>query len=215
MMSTVLKDPAHGRKLVYGIGINDADYSLRSYVGTGKGLDGRRNRRKVWACPIYAKWVNMLCRCYSAGYQDLYPSYRGCSVTPEWLRFSVFKEWMDSKDWHGKELDKDLLVPGNKLYSPSTCCFISPRLNSFISERDYSEAELPIGVTTQANGTFRTKCRDMNRKQVSLGTYQTKAEAHEAWRVFKLEMAKKHAALENNPAIYDAIVRRYENYGSL
>jgi hypothetical protein len=41
---------------------------------------------------------------------------------------------METQDWVGKQIDKDLLLSGNKCYSPDTCVFISPQLNKFLQD---------------------------------------------------------------------------------
>ena len=106
-------------KLVYGVGINDAEYVVvkREEVGN---VDGKRKRKTVWRCPFYKTWSSMLRRCYSTKYQERCPTYMGCSVSEEWHTFSVFRNWMESQDWQDTQLDKDLLVEGNKVYSPET-----------------------------------------------------------------------------------------------
>lgn len=80
----------------------------------------------------YKRWSSMLYRCYSEKYQNLYPSYIGCTVCEEWHCFQNFAEWYESnrpnssQDFH---LDKDSLIAGNKIYSPQTVTFISPSKN--------------------------------------------------------------------------------------
>lgn len=46
-------------RLVHGVGINDAGYTVEKR----ERLSGRR--KVIWACPYYVKWKNMLLRCYS------------------------------------------------------------------------------------------------------------------------------------------------------
>ena len=77
----------------------------------------------------------MLQRCYSESHLVRQPTYKGCSVCEEWLTFSNFKSWMEQQDWEGKQLDKDLLVYKNKIYSPETCVFVSSVINSFFVEK--------------------------------------------------------------------------------
>ena len=111
-------------KLVYGVGINDADYRVQEKI-TVVDEDGKKKQKLVWICPFYEKWKPMLRRCYSAKYQEVRPTYIGCSVSEDWLRFSTFKAWMAAQDWEGMEIDKDILFPNNKIYSPETCVFIN------------------------------------------------------------------------------------------
>lgn len=102
------------KKKLCGIGINDADYLIED-------------------CPFYRTWAAMIGRCYNAKVQARQATYIGCSVTPEWRVFSVFKAWMEKQDWEGKHLDKDLLLPGNKVYRPETCVFVSPFINGMLT----------------------------------------------------------------------------------
>ena len=97
------------KKLVYGVGINDADYSVAKTEVIGH-VDGKRKQKRVWGCPYYEVWANMLKRCYSAKCQGKQPTYKGCSVSEEWLRFSNFGRWMEVQDFEGKQLDKDLAI---------------------------------------------------------------------------------------------------------
>lgn len=108
------------RSLICGFGVNDADY----YTQT---------KSPRWRCPYYQTWHSMLNRCYNEKHLRRQPAYLGCSVCGEWHKFSVFKAWMIKQDWEGKELDKDLLVQGNKVYGPETCVFVSGLVNKFIT----------------------------------------------------------------------------------
>ena len=103
------------KDMVYGVGINDAEYSVHEY----KKINGRR--KTVWRCPYYNRWIDILKRCYSKGFHSKNPTYKGCTVSEEWLIFSNFRDWMIKQNWEGKQLDKDLLFEGNKIYNPETC----------------------------------------------------------------------------------------------
>lgn len=97
-------------------------------------------------CRIYSKWYDMIKRVKSERYLEKYPSYEGCSVSDEWKRSSDFKRWMSSQIWEGLELDKDILFPGNKVYSSKTCCFVPKYLNYLFLARDSCRGEYPLGV---------------------------------------------------------------------
>lgn len=49
-------------------------------------------------------------------------------------------------NWEGRALDKDFLVEGNKVYSPSTCVFLPSKLNTFIITRGNARGQYPLGV---------------------------------------------------------------------
>ena len=52
-----------------------------------------------------------------------------CSVCEEWKHFSNFKKWFDENYIEGFDIDKDILIKGNKVYSPEACSFV-PRIKS-------------------------------------------------------------------------------------
>jgi hypothetical protein len=173
---------------VQGVGINDADY----VVGQGK-------------CPYYALWLSMLQRCYSPRLLIKNPSYIGCSVAPEWHLFSVFKTWMFNKDWVNKCLDKDLLVPGNKVYGPSTCIFITHQVNTLLLQQPSNKTGLPVGVS-HANGRFKANFRK-NKRLVHIGMFNTAAEAGIAYKVAKANWVEQQSNIESDPATKDVLLQ--------
>lgn len=197
------------RKTVYGVGINDADYPTQKFEECGW-VEDKRKIKQVWKCPFYRKWESLLRRCYATDYQDKRPTYIGCTVCDEWLTFSNFKSWMETQDWEGKELDKDLLVKDNKLYSPETCCFISRELNLFLVDTQRKESDLPTGVV-HARGKFRAQCWHMSNGKYKqhLGYYRTVEEAANAWRDCKLKHATLLASTQTDSRIKEALLLRY------
>ena len=109
----------------------------------------------------------MLKRCYSSRYHKTRPSYIGCSVCPEWRYFSKFCLWMENQKWEGMELDKDLLVKGNQVYGPDTCCFLPGAINSLFSHGQKKKNNLHEGVTLNSNGTYRVRVKIRPNKQYS------------------------------------------------
>ena len=199
-------------RLVYNVGINDANYRVQEWAIVDGG-DGKRKQRLVWICPFYSRWRDMLKRCYSHKYQETRPTYIGCSVCDEWLTFSVFRAWMETQNWDGKELDKDILVPGNRVYSPNVCVFIDRRVNSFVLENGASCRKLMVGASFNKTATrFKAFCNDGSGKQKYLGSFPTELEAHFAWLSFKKEMALQLAAEQTDPRVAKALIDRYDNY---
>lgn len=103
----------HRLPSVYGVGYLD---------GIKVAPRGSEQRR------AYDLWSNMLKRCYH--------EHTGASVSPEWHSFRTFQNSLpDIPGWEkfvsGEDvhLDKDIRVPGNKVYSLRTCSFVSAHDN--------------------------------------------------------------------------------------
>jgi hypothetical protein len=164
-------------KLVHGVGINDADYVIDLRI------NGTRKR-----CKIYSTWNSMLRRCYAEEYQARKPTYKGCTVAPEWHRFSNFKAWHDQQNYtEGLQLDKDIIYPGNKVYSPETCVYVTNKLNNFLARKNGKYLagawKHPYNEGTKM---FQSGIK-IDGKRTSLGYYQTPEEAHEVYVQAKIK----------------------------
>lgn len=188
-------------KLSHGIGINDADYVVQPQIRKGK----------QQPCRYYARWWNVLSRCYSEKELLKYPTYRGCYVCDEWLTFSNFKAWMESQDFEGKHLDKDIIKKGNKAYSPETCAFVQPMTNAFTTDAASARGDLPIGVTwNNQSKRFIARCGNpFSGKRDYLGSFTSSDEAYEAWRKRKHILACMLADIETDNRVSAALMERY------
>ena len=196
-----------GIKTIRGVGMNDADYN----VTKSKKVNGKTII--TWMCPFYLVWVSMLNRCYSATVHKSHPSYKDCSVCDEWLIFSNFKAWMEQQDWGDKQLDKDLLVEGNKVYSPDTCVFVHVKINNFIINRPRGRGEYLLGVHLNKRGNrFLSQCNNpFTGKREHVGSFMTELEAHIAWKKRKHELACMLSESEycNDDRIKKVLLTRY------
>ena len=197
-------------KLTCGVGVNDLGYRTQVNEEVAEN-GGKRIQKSVFICKYYAAWRDMLVRCYSKKYLESYPSYIGTSVCSEWLYATAFKKWMEQQDWQGKCLDKDIIVPRSKLYSPETCAFVLQATNLFVTARDACRGDYPIGVYLhKLTGKYRARCENpFTGKKESLGYFSTPEEAHEAWRKRKHELAQLVAATESDPRVVEALKKRY------
>lgn len=108
------------------------------YLGTSRGVS---------RLPAYDVWHQMLTRCNDEKYHSSRETYTDCSVTKDWHNFCNFEKWFNENYVEGYHLDKDLLVQGNRVYSPEACCFIPASLNSILTESRSSSGDLEMGVT--------------------------------------------------------------------
>lgn len=172
------------RKLVHGVGFNDSEKRVLKIV------DG-----KTIICPYYAKWQNMLKRCYKREHNKD-KSYEDATVCEEWLLFSNFKKWMISQNWKGKHLDKDLLKQGNKVYSPENCIFVSCKINNLIKRK---KGKYSKGVSyNKKTKKFESYCSD-GGKLVRIGCFDSESDAYESYKLFKTKVIKDIANKQQEP----------------
>jgi len=175
--STLVSEQKSTRKkytksaLVCGVGMNDFHDRVL--------IDGRAIRS-------YDTWHSMLRRCYAKSDLSRRPTYTVCSVADSWLSFSTFEKWYTENYVEGYQLDKDILIQGNKVYSPDTCVFVPQALNGLLEDSRGSRGVHPIGVARCGTG-FQATIR-LNSRNVYLGRGATPQLAHKLWQLKKAEI---------------------------
>ena len=199
-----IKNPYH--KSVFGIG----------YIGQGKykvSVNGKHTE-------AYVCWKNMLRRCYDP-YHINYkqPSYKDCIVCKEWHCFQIFAEWYYKNYYECNNekihLDKDILIKGNKIYSPETCILVPERINLLFIKSNSIRGKYPIGVHWDKEvNKFKSKCsildKNGNQKSKFLGYYDTSEEAFFSYKEFKEDYIKQVAEEYKSlipKELYDALYR--------
>lgn len=133
----------------------------------------------------YSKWNNMFIRCYNKKYKEKTPTYEGCEVCEEWRSFDNFLKWFnDPKNGYreGYHLDKDLLVHGNKIYSPDTCCFIPQHVNAMMTRGQRIRGKVKsIGVTLR-NGKYVARCNFGHKEAKLIGCFDNEQDAFYAYK---------------------------------
>lgn len=203
-----IKDPSIAS--VYGWGINDVNYNVTK-------IDVLNNKpENFWMCPYYRKWVGVLKRCFDLKMHRRLPTYKDCTTCEDWRYFSNFIKWVDSqpnRNWEGCELDKDLLIEGNKHYSPETAVFIANTVNGFIIDSG-NRGDCLLGVLYRPNKSsinpYYAQCSNpFTGKRGHLGVFPTELEAHKAWQTKKHEYACALADLQDDLRVADALRQRY------
>tara|TARA_R110000851_G_C12735284_1_gene530225 strand:- start:113 stop:523 length:411 start_codon:yes stop_codon:yes gene_type:complete len=127
-------------------------------------------------------------------------------VVEEWLTFSKFRKWMIAQDWEGNQLDKDLLIEGNKMYGPETCVFVCRELNSLLNERNAARGDLPLGVVKHKKKYMSQV--NKNGKINYLGTFTSPEEAHQVWRNAKAQVILDSLVLTGDVRVKNALRSR-------
>lgn len=167
----------------------------------------------------YIRWKSMLTRCYSYEYQKKEPTYKDCYVCEEWLNYSNFKNWYDKNYYEieGEQmaLDKDILVKGNKTYSPDTCVFVPQNINALFIKRNKARGEYPIGVYKPNNSNkYKVHCSifyNWKKQQKYLGYYNNIDDAFNAYKQYK-EADIKQMADYYKDKIPDKLYEAMYNY---
>lgn len=126
----------------------------------------------------YRCWYNMMNRCYSEKQKAITPTYQESLVDESWHNFQNFANWYKGykRKEKGYQLDKDLLVKGNKVYSPENCCLIPSEVNKLIVVSKRSSAMLGTWFD-ESRGLWRSSL-SKNSKVVTIGWFETELEAH-------------------------------------
>ena len=133
----------------------------------------------------YSTWSSMIKRCYDKKEQEKTPTYKGVTVCEEWHNFQNFAKWFEDNYVEGWRLDKDLLYPDCKTYSPETCCFIPHEINMQFTERT---RRYLTGISKVGN-SFEVKI-SINGKIIHLGHFKTIEEASFAYQKARKEYIK-------------------------
>lgn len=172
------------------------------YVRNSPDIKGSDGLWKKTHCPVpnehhttraYAIYKAMNQRCRNRD------EYSDCTVG--FKDFQEFAEWCQSQEGYlevcsGRfwQLDKDMLAPERRVYSPDTCMFVPSDVNLFLSTRNNSEGLQGTCFShTNKAGVAMYRATGIS----SLGTFPSEVQAHNAWREWKLEVAntlvKKYA----------------------
>ena len=165
----------------------------------------------------YVLWKNMLERCYSDVYKKKHPTYEGCEVSENFKSYEYFYEWCYSQIGFGNDgngspfqLDKDLLIKGNKVYSESTCVFLPKEINSVLTKSTASRGEHLIGVHwSNTNKAFVAQVNKSKGKREWLGAFKTEIEAFNVYKTVKETFIKEQAnewKSQIDPRAYNALM---------
>ena len=167
---------------VYGIGILGTRHPST--------INGRNTKE-------YEVWHSMLSRCYSNNFKKKNPTYKGCEVSDKFKSYEYFYEWCNKQisfGVDGFELDKDLLVKGNKVYSEDSCVFIPKDINLLLTKCVASRGEYLIGVSwSNTNKAFVAQVNKDKGKRDYLGYFATELEAFNAYKKAKENYLKEQA----------------------
>ena len=145
----------------------------------------------------YVLWKDVLRRCYSDDFKKKQPTYKACEVSDKFKSYEYFYEWCHSQIGFGVdgfEIDKDLLIKGNKVYSEDSCVFLPAEINMVLVKCTASRGEHLIGVSWHnTKKAFVARVRKNKGKTEWLGVFKTEIEAFNAYKEAKESFVKEQA----------------------
>jgi len=176
----------------YGNFLNGQVKNLYSPTVCGVGILGSKYGSKSkngQASMEYNVWSHMIQRCYNEKRRNKNPTYSDVNVCNEWLYFENFYEWYISQDnyeillaLNDSNLDKDILVKGNKIYAPDKCVLVPKKVNDLFRCNPHKTG-LPMGVYKH-NNKYRASLQGTGNKRY-IGTFDTVEEAFSAYKKAK------------------------------
>ena len=112
-------------------------------------------------------------------------------------------------------LDKDILVKHNKIYSPETCVFVPHKINKLFVKGDKVRGKSVIGTSLFKNGKYRVDCNLFNPETGKsrleyLGLYDTQEKGFEVYKYYKERNIKQVADYYKGQIpqkLYDALYK--------
>lgn len=190
-------------------GVKDAFFPTIGGVGfLGGKVEDKRS---------YHVWCEMIRRCYVQKEKNGRYQERGVEVCEEWHNYQNFYKFYEKfykEDYH---LDKDILIQGNKLYSPETCCFVPININSLFTYTQAKRGGLPCGVAYNEDrggrlGNYSAQVCQGKKNIKWLGYY---ANTEDAFNVYKKEKERvirtvaEHSLWEGeiDLTVYEALLK--------
>jgi len=189
--------------LVQGLGINDNKYQ------------SSRNGKTL---KEYNLWTSMLLRC-TEKYWKKRQTYTGTTCSENFKHYTFFYEWCQEQKGFGNkgkdgcywQLDKDLLIKRNRVYSEDTCVFVPQNINSLLINNHASRGDWPIGISwNKEKKLFKSDCSDGNGKQRFLGYFKTTQEAFLTYKTYKEGIIKQVAneyQTQLDARVYQALMK--------
>lgn len=173
------------------------------FLGTGIYITSERYRKSddeiVLDNGVYSLWTSMLKRVYDKSKYPNTIAYEETTCSDSWHNLQIFAGWCYSNSWfkclddkgNPYELDKDILMIGNKKYCPQLCVFVPKEINSFIKPPKKNSKIIGNRFGSYKSGkSFQSQCSNpFSGKLESLGRFKTSEEAESMFFKRKDELA--------------------------
>ena len=154
-----------------------ARYYGVGYLGVGK----HRVIKDKRPTPSYSCWRFLMRRNFCEKSFLINPTYKDCTVCKSWYNFQVFSDYFYSHESYGLgyELDKDLLVNGNRHYSPETCVMIPQEINKALKTVQVNSVVAGVRKRKNTKG-YQVRVTEHGKRR-HVGEFYTEEEASAAY----------------------------------
>lgn len=157
-------------------------------------------------------WYGLKARCKAGAAQNMRPTYQGCSIgfsgIEEFKAWAIKQPGYNCFDEKGRRyhLDKDLILPGNRVYAPDFCSLVPARINTLMLDCGSKKS---TGVSFhKATGKWQARVQTPEGREY-LGIFDTNELARYVWRMKKASAIKRAMAWYQSQNGFD--VRVYES----
>lgn len=160
--------------------------------------------------PAYALWSGIMQRGYCPEFKRSNPSYSDVTVCADWHDFQCFAEWFYSQKSSarpGFQLDKDLIIDGNREYSPEACSFVPSQINSLLNDCAGRRGKLKQGVSLVDRKNAYVARISIKGTPVKIGSFLTEDAAYSAYLSAKTKYVRAMAE-EYKPFLHPSV---YQN----
>ena len=146
---------------------------------------------------LFSAYRRMYYRCYRENNHQSHPWNTNSTICAEQLNDSnhddngfynfciqYIDHYYEIEGEGSMHLDKDILVKNNRVYSPSTCCIVPPKINDmFGGSSKKADNGLPKGVSySEKTGKYKPQISNIDGKQLTnIGWYETPEEAQKVY----------------------------------
>jgi hypothetical protein len=113
------------------------------------------------------------------------------TVCDDWCSRRKFTDWYNEQKEIQPQIDildleKDILIPDNKVYCPEGCVFVPDWFNLQFIERHKHRGDYPLGATAFKGGFVSNIGNGSGKTKEYLGFFKTPEDSHKAWQIAKI-----------------------------
>ena len=193
---------------------NTTYYKPNSATDDEKYLDFDGSCKVKSKCKSYSLWRAMIERSTSERFKEGKPTYKDVSLSESFKNFDFFHSWcLDQVGYgvKGFELDKDILIKGNKIYSEHTCSFVPKEINMLFVKMNTLRGKYPIGVSfNKSLGYFVARVKMGKHSKSCVKYAKTAEDAFDLYKEMKESQIKFFAEKykdQIDAKVYDALYK--------